>query len=129
MTATANIGMEKVDDDASQAGITTNEALDVIDAALALKLVTLTDANYTLGVSGIPAEWQYGGFKFSGPLTAGRNVVVPLNKKQYTIVNTTGQTLTVKTAAGTGIAVATAKAAIVACDGTNVIRITPDTTP
>lgn len=45
------------------------------------------------------------------------------------MVNTTGQTLTFKTGTGTTVAVAAGKAARIACDGTQVKRLTPDTTP
>jgi len=38
-------------------------------------------------------------------------------------VNGTGQTLTVKTAAGTGVAITNGKTAIVMSDGTNVIAL------
>lgn len=60
--------------------------------------------------------------------TVGRNIIVPTttNGVQYQIINATGQTATVKTLAGTGIAIANNKAAIVFEDGTNVVRITAD---
>ena len=54
------------------------------------------------------------------------NMIVPATVRRYMVVNTSGQALTVKTAAGTGIAIASTKAAMVLCDGTNVIRLTPD---
>lgn len=55
------------------------------------------------------------------------NAIVPdTANKPYMVVNGTGQVLTIKTAAGTGIAIANAKAAMVMSDGTNVIRLTPD---
>jgi len=41
----------------------------------------------------------------------------------YVFVNGTGQTLTVKTAAGTGVAITNGKTAIVMSDGTNVIAL------
>jgi hypothetical protein len=129
MATTENLGIEKIDADVNQGGVTANEALDVFDAAHALKSLVMTDANYTVGTTGTPADWQYGTLKFTGTLGADRNVVVPDNKKSYSIINGTtgGFAITVKTASGTGIAVAAGKAAIVACDGTNVVRITPDT--
>lgn len=58
---------------------------------------------------------------------APANIVVPDTAyKPYFLVNGSGQTITVKTATGTGISIATAKSALVMSDGTNVIRFTAD---
>lgn len=59
-------------------------------------------------------------------LTAGagvgaRNIICPAVSKLYVVVNSTGFTQTIKTAAGTGVAVPTGKTAQVRCDGTNVV--------
>ena len=58
-----------------------------------------------------------------GVLTGNRNVVVPATVQQYWITNnTTGAfTLTVKTSAGSGVAVQQGSAAILYCDGTDVV--------
>jgi hypothetical protein len=130
MTTTANLAIEKLDASISQHTVVANEAFDIIDAALSEKAIAMTDANYTLVVTGaMPQEWQYGILSFTGTLTAGRNVVCPVNKKGYIIANNTtgGFAITVKTSAGTGIAVAATKHAILRCDGTNVVRVTADT--
>jgi hypothetical protein len=62
-------------------------------------------------------------YSLTGVLTGNRNIIVPATIQQYWITNsTTGSfTLTVKTAAGTGIAVAQNAAQILYCDGTNVV--------
>jgi len=75
--------------------------------------------NYTL--SG--AELNRIAYNFSGTLTGNRTVTVPTTIQQYWITNaTTGSyTLTVKTLAGTGIAVQQGSAQILYCDGTNVV--------
>lgn len=52
--------------------------------------------------------------------------IVPKAVRLYVFINTSGQTLTVKTAAGTGIDIANGKTAVVMADGTNVVRITGD---
>jgi len=59
-----------------------------------------------------------------GTLTGNRIVVVPATVQQYWITNgTTGAfTLTVKTAAGSGVAVPQGGASILYCDGTNVVN-------
>src|SRR6185295_13216467 len=113
MSTTTILGITKIESGGqNQPGVTSNEAFDILDAAAGgLLLKTLTDANYTLSTVGAPAEWHYAAIKFDGTLGAGRNIVVPNNKKQYTIINATtgGFALTVKTSAGTGIAVAAGK--------------------
>jgi hypothetical protein len=62
-------------------------------------------------------------YNLTGALTGNRNIIVPATIQQYWITNaTTGAfTLTVKTSAGTGIAVAQNAAQILYCDGTNVV--------
>lgn len=63
----------------------------------------------------------------TGAMTAARNLVVPNDGEWIVDCQTTGGfALTVKTAAGTGVAVANAKRCIVYADGVNVIRITAD---
>jgi hypothetical protein len=59
-----------------------------------------------------------------GALTGNRIVVVPTTVQQYWITNgTTGAfTLTVKTSAGSGVVVSQGGAAILYCDGTNVVN-------
>lgn len=61
----------------------------------------------------------------TGALTAGRNMVVPTIRRRYVVFNNTtgGFSITVKTAAGTGVAVAMGDRATVECDGTNVVLV------
>jgi hypothetical protein len=67
-------------------------------------------------------------YKFTGALTGNRIVVVPATVQQYWIDNaTTGAyTLTVKTSAGTGVAITQGSRGIYYCDGSDVV--TADTT-
>jgi hypothetical protein len=62
-------------------------------------------------------------YKFTGLLTGNRIVVVPATVQQYWIDNaTTGAyTLTVKTSAGTGLAVGQGTRGIYYCDGSDVV--------
>ena len=53
-------------------------------------------------------------------LTGAGTVVCPAASKVYIVENGTGQTITVKTSSGTGIAVPNTKNMVVFCDGTNV---------
>jgi len=61
-------------------------------------------------------------------MTATRNLVVPSTPRVYTVFNNNGAGFGIQViASGTGITIADGKRAIVQCDGTNVVRITPDT--
>lgn len=75
--------------------------------------VTLTDA-----------ESRHTVILLTGVLTANINVIVPATGRPWVIANnTTGAfTVTVKTAAGSGVAVTQATAAQLYCDGTNVLQ-------
>ena len=75
--------------------------------------------NYTLAGS----ELNRIAYDFTGVLTGNRNIIVPATVQQYWITNdTTGAfTLTVKTSAGSGIAVGQGTSAILYCNGTNVV--------
>ena len=86
----------------------------------------LTDANTTLAAT----EYRQRILRFTGTLTAARNIVVPITDGGEWIVynNTTGGFgLQVIGATGTGITVAATKHAIVYADGTNIVRVTADT--
>lgn len=74
--------------------------------------------NYTL----TGTELNRVSYYFTGALTGNRNVLVPTTVQEYWVTNNTSGafTLTVKTAAGTGITVGSGQAAILQCDGTNV---------
>lgn len=87
-----------------------------------------SDANYTALISDYRAKIMQ--FVGGTTLTATRNVVVPLIAGyQWTIFNgTTGaQSIQIIGVSGTGVTIATGKRAIVYADGTNIVRVTPDT--
>ena len=87
-----------------------------------------SDANYTAVQSDYQATIME--FTSSVPLTATRDVVVPLvSGYQWTVFNnTTGaQSLQFIGTSGTGITVANGKRAILYADGTNIVRVTADT--
>lgn len=65
--------------------------------------------------------------EYTGALTGNISVIVPTATAVYDLFNnTTGsQSLTIKTAAGTGIVLAQGFRAIMYCDGTNVVATTP----
>ena len=76
--------------------------------------------NYTLSGS----ELNRIAYDFTGVLTGNRDIIVPATVQQYWVTNdTTGAyTLTIKTSAGTGIAIAQGSSAILYCNGTNVVN-------
>lgn len=85
----------------------------------------------SISLTGLPSPYTLSGtnlnriaYQFSGILTANMQIIVPNTIQQYWVRNvTTGAySLTVKTAAGTGIAVVQNGAAILYCDGTNVVE-------
>lgn len=125
-----------------QAGDMTGWPYSIIDYMSRLWNVAVTPyARLTLSVAGnanvtLKNDQMYHKIlEFSGVLTGNINIFVPTNYYntseafQWTVFNnTTGAfTLTVKTVAGAGILVAQGKRAILYCDGTNVVRVTPDT--
>ena len=57
----------------------------------------------------------------AGNPSAAATVVCPTATKAYIVQNLCGQTVTVKTAAGTGVAVPNNQSALVFCNGTNVV--------
>ena len=85
-----------------------------------------SDANYTA----VSASYSKRVIVLSGAtLTATRDYVLPtVAGYLWTIFNNTGgaQSIVAKTAAGTGITIATGKTASVYCDGTNVLRSSAD---
>jgi hypothetical protein len=87
--------------------------------------LAMTDANTTLTA----AQARNTILELTGTLTAQRNIVLPLDAQQWTVFNNTtgGFGLQFIGATGTGVVVAAGKRAIIYSDGTNVVRVTPDT--
>jgi hypothetical protein len=87
-----------------------------------------SDANYTAVQSDYQAKILE--ITSSVSLTATRNIVVPIiSGYQWTVFNnTTGaQSIQFIGATGTGVTIANGKRAIIYADGTNIVRVTPDT--
>lgn len=83
----------------------------------------LTTANITL----TQAQALCDSLVITGALTAVRDLIVPLVRRQWTVRHTgTGFDARVIGATGTGVTIGIGKTAIVECDGTNVNRITAD---
>lgn len=87
--------------------------------------VAMADTNQTISISdGISSDGRAVFISCTGALTAGRNLVVPTLNKNYIVENATtgGFDITVKTTAGTGIAVKPSTKRMVYADGTNVVE-------
>lgn len=103
-------------------GTAIEEAITAIGAA-----VFTTDADLTLTLSNSNAAQVARclvlNMTSSGSLTATRNLVVPNGAKQYIVWNNTtgGQSIVVKTSAGTGVTVTSGAKAHLFADGTNVV--------
>jgi len=63
--------------------------------------------------------------KLTGSLSAVANLVVPSLEMDFNIINSTGKTITVKTSAGTGIAVVNGGRAALFCDASDVYQASP----
>lgn len=80
-----------------------------------------TDANYTLTAS----QNQYGRIEITDTgvlLTAGRDIIMNNNEHTFLFVNSTAQTLTVKTSGGAGIAISGGEAKELRNNTTNVVE-------
>ncbi len=99
---------------------THNSALDILDDAIAgmLSKSVAGSSNVTL----TDAESQHMIMDLTGILTGSINVIVPTRPKMWLVINSTtgAYTLTVKTSAGTGIAVDQGEQVFLYCDGVNV---------
>lgn len=87
-----------------------------------------SDADYTA----VQVDYQANIMEFTSSvtLTATRDIIVPLaSGYQWTVFNNTtgGQSLRFIGSSGTGITVANGSRAIIYADGTNIVRVTPDT--
>lgn len=89
-----------------------------------------SDANLTISITNSSAAQAARALVLNvtsafGSLTATRELVVPTIQKQYIVQNNTtgGQSITVKTSAGTGITVPTGRKAHLYVDGTNVVQM------
>jgi len=111
-------------------GVTTNTNLGTaIEEAITGRAAANfpTDADLTLGYTDSNAAQTFRNLILNvtstGSLTATRNLIVPTIEKQYLIENNTtgGQSIVVKTSAGTGVTVPNGRKMHVYADGTNVV--------
>ena len=88
--------------------------------------VTTADVDLTAPANTDKARCSY--LTTTGALTANRNVIVPNSWQAVVFCNNSGGfTTTFKTAVGSGVVVVQGKRALLLADGSNVVRVTPDT--
>jgi len=107
-------------------GNTTNTNLgSLIEQAITgVANITMSGASTTLvSGNGISDEARNAVLVLGGTLGSAANLVVPTSNKFYAVRNATtgGYTVTVKTSAGTGVALANGFTQLMYCDGTNVV--------
>jgi hypothetical protein len=125
MSAIDNLGITPIASNQAQKEITANEAFERLAGALADHLdVAMGDAGVTLTSAEALAHLSV---TCTGVLTAGRDLIVPAARKLYDVVNQTtgGFTVTVRTASGSGVAIAAGDEQIVRCDGTGIVAAAP----
>lgn len=127
MAQTPNLLITEIAANQNQKEVTANTAFLELEGALTdLVIIATADANVTLTTAEGGQALDHMCFSFTGALTAGRNIVVPTNKKLYAVNNacTGGFSLTVKTPSGTGVALAASTTyTLLYCDGTNVVAV------
>ncbi len=121
--------LQATGENATTWGIKTNTNLNLLADSIAgaTTINVAGSGDYTLSTAnGADDESRHSILLLTGLLTGNRNVIVPTSSKNYVVRNsTTGSfTLTVKTAAGTGIVIPTGYVATIFCDGTNVVAAT-----
>jgi len=123
MPQSPNLLIEHIVQSQSSKEVTANQAFNDLETAITEKaaIAIAGTGTYTASL----AEMRNAIIELTGILSGNRDFVVPNRDKIYTVHNnTTGAfTVTVKTAAGTGIVVEQGFKSIVYCDGTNVLEL------
>ena len=123
MTTTTNLGITHVTSAQYQKEVTMNSALNSLDTAIAGRIVVNFASNADLTLTAAQALNSILELTDTGAvLTVARNVIVPTANKQWQVYNGTAKTLTIKTTAGTGIALAAGERALLYCNAANVVR-------
>lgn len=122
-STTPNLGITKPQTGQAQPQVTIATGFDAFDAAVAGRLSKSVagSADVTLSTT----EARNAIYEFTGALTGNVNVIVPNKNRKFIVYNNTSGafTLTIKTAAGTGIAVTQGTRVWLYCDSTNVVSV------
>lgn len=103
--------------------LTNYRGWDKFDAAIAGRLSKSVAGSSDVTLTETEARNKI--LEFTGALTGNINVIVPSKNRTYVVYNNTSGafTLTVKTAAGTGVAVTQTNRVLLYCDATNINAI------
>ena len=109
-------------------GITTNNNMGTLleQAITGVQSVSMSNATYTLSFyQGASDESRNAVLVVGGTNLAPQNLIAPAVQKIYLINNKSGNTITVKTSSGNGVAVTSGTVAQVYCDGTDFYSAAP----
>lgn len=106
-------------------GLLNVAAIQLIDDSISgLATVPIAATDVTLSVAnGGTDQARMAILNLTGSPTSPLNVIVPALSKTYVVINSTGQIMTIKTSAGSGVAVGPGLNQYVYCDGTNVVAV------
>lgn len=109
-------------------GTTTNYNLGTLleQAITGVVTIPMGDANYTMtNYNGLSDEARNAVLVLNGPITSPQNLIAPSGQqKVYVVRNFTGNTVTIRTATGNGVALTNAASAVVFTDGTDFYSAT-----
>jgi|ETNvirnome_2_130_1030620.scaffolds.fasta_scaffold31201_2 hypothetical protein len=124
---TSNLGLEKQADGENDGtwGTKRNTGIDQTDEAISgIASVTITASGITLDLSdGIAGEnGRHHTLDIGGTPTGTPTMVVPNIEKTWIMRNDSGRPVSIKTATGSAITLASGKDDIIQCDGANTVR-------
>lgn len=109
-------------------GVTTNNNFGslVEQAITGVQSISMSNASYTLSnLNGTVDEARNAVLVVTGTNLAPQNLIAPAVEKIYVLNNQSGNTVTIKTSGGNGVAVLNNTTVQVFCDGTNFYSATP----
>lgn len=110
-------------------GITTNNNFGALveQAITGVQTISMSNASYTLSnFNGTVDEARNAVLVVAGTNLAPQNLVAPAVEKVYLVNNKSGNTVTIKTSSGNGVAVSNNTTVQVYCDGTDFYNATPN---
>lgn len=129
MAVTDIYGITKLAEAQDNPDVTVNTAIEKLEQGSDGTLVhdMASDADYTLDVDDADGNENLNRVieitDTGTNLTTTRNIIVPAASKVFYFVNSTAQSLVVKTSGGTGPTVTTGQEGWLRCDGTNVVQM------
>jgi hypothetical protein len=127
-TYSTSLGIELIGngEQAGTWGTTTNNNLGTLleQAIAGVEGITLTGDHTLTDFNGISDEARNAVLVFNGSLASPANVTAPSVQKTYIVRNVAGNTVTIKTSSGNGVALTNGSSAVVFCDATNFFSAT-----